>query len=165
MFPYEDLSLRLFGTDNVTSPFHHPSILSVFSPPPSLSLSPTSSIPQTPLSVHPSNTLSCPCPPTPLLSAYPANGSWDKLKRPAQFLSIPRSSLILHAFGTFLMLLSAFIVTISAWTAKGCKNADDDPHASLGDTYKDDLKQWCDTKKASAIFDWYVSRPISIASC
>ena len=66
------------------------------------------------------------------------------------------------------MLLAAFIVTISgelwmfsaitqltpAWTAKGCKNPDDDPHASLGDGFKDGLKQWCTTKKASAIFDW-----------
>lgn len=38
---------------------------------------------------------------------------WDKLKRPAQFLAQTRSTLILHAFGTFLMLLAAFIVTIS----------------------------------------------------
>ena len=44
-----------------------------------------------------------------------------------------------------------------AWTAKGCKNPDNDPHASLGDGFKEGLKQWCTTKKASAIFDWYVS--------
>lgn len=81
---------------------------------------------------------------------------WDKLRRPAQFLGVPRVMLILHAFGTFIMLLSAFIVTISAWTSKGCKNPDDDPHASLGDEFKDGLKQWCTTKKASAIFDWQV---------
>ncbi|WRT68953.1 uncharacterized protein IL334_005935 [Kwoniella shivajii] len=79
---------------------------------------------------------------------------WDKLRRPAQFLGQTRSTFILHAFGTFIMLLSAFIVTISAWTEKGCKNADDDPHADLGDTFKDDLKDWCTTKKASAVFDW-----------
>jgi hypothetical protein len=52
------------------------------------------------------------------------------------------------------MLLAAFIVTISAWTAKGCKNADNDPHADLGDDFKNGLKQWCTTKKASAIFEW-----------
>ncbi|WWC91316.1 uncharacterized protein L201_006259 [Kwoniella dendrophila CBS 6074] len=80
---------------------------------------------------------------------------WDRLKRPAQFLNQTRSTFILHAFGTFLMLLCSFIVTISAWTAKGCKNADNDPHADLGDSYKDGLKDWCTTKKASAIFDWF----------
>nr|XP_019047949.1 hypothetical protein I302_04569 [Kwoniella bestiolae CBS 10118]OCF26879.1 hypothetical protein I302_04569 [Kwoniella bestiolae CBS 10118] len=80
---------------------------------------------------------------------------WDRLKRPAQFLNQTRSTFILHAFGTFLMLLSAFIVTISAWTSKGCKNPDDDPNADLGDDFKDGLKDWCTTKKASAIFDWF----------
>jgi hypothetical protein len=38
---------------------------------------------------------------------------FDRLKRAAQFLSQTRSTFILHAFGTGLMLLSAFIVTIS----------------------------------------------------
>ncbi|WVQ64016.1 uncharacterized protein L199_002175 [Kwoniella botswanensis] len=80
---------------------------------------------------------------------------WDRLKRPAQFLNQTRSTFILHAFGSFLMLLSAFIVTISAWTAKGCKNPDDDPNADLGDDFKNGLKDWCTTKKASAIFDWF----------
>nr|XP_018259072.1 uncharacterized protein I303_08615 [Kwoniella dejecticola CBS 10117]OBR81230.1 hypothetical protein I303_08615 [Kwoniella dejecticola CBS 10117] len=80
---------------------------------------------------------------------------WDRLKSPARFLGQTRSTFILHAFGTFLMLLSAFIVTISAWTAKGCKNPDDDPHADLGDDFKNGLKDWCTTKKASAIFDWF----------
>nr|XP_019009744.1 uncharacterized protein I206_05304 [Kwoniella pini CBS 10737]OCF48525.1 hypothetical protein I206_05304 [Kwoniella pini CBS 10737] len=79
---------------------------------------------------------------------------WDKLKSPARFLGQTRSTFILHAFGTFLLLLCAFIVTISAWTAKGCKNADNDPHADLGDDFKNGLKDWCTTKKASAIFDW-----------
>ncbi|WVF65656.1 hypothetical protein IAT40_000387 [Kwoniella sp. CBS 6097] len=80
---------------------------------------------------------------------------WDRFKRPAQFLNQTRSTFILHAFGTFMSLLCAFIVTISAWTAKGCKNADDDPHADLGDDFKSGLKDWCTTKKASAIFDWF----------
>ncbi|KAK8843387.1 hypothetical protein IAR55_007044 [Kwoniella newhampshirensis] len=80
---------------------------------------------------------------------------WDRLKRPAQFLAQTRTTFILHTFGTSAMLLAAFIVTISAWTAKGCKDADSDPHAGLGDHYKDGLKQWCTTKKASAIFDWF----------
>ncbi|WVN87768.1 uncharacterized protein L203_102963 [Cryptococcus depauperatus CBS 7841] len=79
---------------------------------------------------------------------------WDKLKRAAQFLAQSRSTLILHAFGTLLMLFAAFIVTISAWTAKGCKKADDDPHADLGDDYKNSLNDWCTTKKASAVFTW-----------
>ncbi|OWT38574.1 hypothetical protein C362_03540 [Cryptococcus neoformans Bt1] len=82
---------------------------------------------------------------------------WDKLKRPAQFLAQTRSTLILHAFGTFLMFLAAFIVTISAWTEKGCKNSSNDPHSDLGDSYKNGLRNWCKTKKASAIFDWLSS--------
>ena len=90
-------------------------------------------------------------PPRPITTTY---SRWDKLRRPAQFLAVARSTLILHAFGTALMLLAAFIVTISAWTAKGCKNADNDPHADLGDDFKNGLKQWCTTKKASAIFEW-----------
>ncbi|KAL7421219.1 hypothetical protein Q5752_004104 [Cryptotrichosporon argae] len=80
---------------------------------------------------------------------------WDKLKRPAQFLAQSRSTLILHAFGCFLMLLAAFIVTVSAWTEKGCKDAANDPHESLGDSYTAGLGTWCNTKKASAIFDWF----------
>lgn len=52
------------------------------------------------------------------------------------------------------MLLAAFIVTISAWTNAGCKNPDNDKHQDLGDDYKNGLKGWCRTKKASAIFDW-----------
>lgn len=79
---------------------------------------------------------------------------WDKMKRPAKFLAEPRSTLILHAFGSLLMIIASLIVTISAWTAKGCKDSDNDPHASLGDSYKKGLGQWCTTKKASAIFDW-----------
>lgn len=92
---------------------------------------------------------------------------WDKLKRTAQFLSQPRSKLILSIFGALLMLVAAFIVTISAWgapvgcliltrvlTIQGCKNPDNDPHHELGDDFKKGLKSWCTTKKASAIFDW-----------
>lgn len=37
---------------------------------------------------------------------------------------------------------------------QGCKNADDDPHADLGDDYKNGLKGWCRTKRASSIIDW-----------
>lgn len=47
-----------------------------------------------------------------------------------------------------------FITTISAWTEPGCKNADNDPHASLGDSFKNALPGWCSTKKAGAIFFW-----------
>lgn len=38
---------------------------------------------------------------------------WDRLKRPAQFLAQIRSRLILQALNTAVILLSAFIVTIS----------------------------------------------------
>ncbi|RXK35622.1 hypothetical protein M231_07102 [Tremella mesenterica] len=67
---------------------------------------------------------------------------WDKMKRPAKFLAEPRSTLILHTFGTGLVLLAAMITTISGWGDKGCKNADNDPHAGLGDSYKKALPQW-----------------------
>ncbi len=33
---------------------------------------------------------------------------------------------------------------------------DDDPHASLGNQFKEGLAQWCTTKKASGIFGWSV---------
>ncbi|GFZ47485.1 hypothetical protein JCM24511_05229 [Saitozyma sp. JCM 24511] len=79
---------------------------------------------------------------------------WDRMKRPAQFLAQGRTMVILHAFGSLLMLLSAMIVTISAWTEAGCKDPDNDPNASKGDDFKNGLKQWCNTKKASGIFDW-----------
>ena len=42
----------------------------------------------------------------------------------------------------------------AAFGAPGCKNADDDPHAELGDDYKAELGQWCTTKKACAVFIW-----------
>ena len=48
----------------------------------------------------------------------------------------------------------SFIVTISAWTEPGCKNADNDPHAKLGDSFKNGLSGWCATKKAGAVFFW-----------
>jgi hypothetical protein len=44
-----------------------------------------------------------------------------------------------------------------AWTAKGCKNPANDPHASLGEEFQNGLKQWCTTKKASGFFNWYVA--------
>jgi hypothetical protein len=50
--------------------------------------------------------------------------------------------------------LYRFITTISAWTEPGCKNADNDPHASLGDSFKSALPGWCEMKKAGAIFFW-----------
>jgi len=43
---------------------------------------------------------------------------------------------------------------VLAFTEPGCKNPENDPHASLGDDYKSGLEQWCTTKKASAVFDW-----------
>lgn len=46
------------------------------------------------------------------------DSSFDKCKRVAQFLSQARSTLILHAFGTLILGITAFIVTISAWGAK-----------------------------------------------
>jgi hypothetical protein len=53
-----------------------------------------------------------------------------------------------------LTYLFSFIVTISAWTEPGCKKADDDPNAKLGDDFKNGLSGWCSTKKAGAVFLW-----------
>jgi hypothetical protein len=47
-----------------------------------------------------------------------------------------------------------FITTVSAWTEPGRNNAHNDPHASLGDSFKNALPGWCETKKAGAIFFW-----------
>jgi hypothetical protein len=55
-----------------------------------------------------------------------------------------------------MFVLASFIVTISAWTEPGCKNAANDPHAeALGDDFKAGLPGWCSTKKAGAIFFWF----------
>jgi hypothetical protein len=51
-------------------------------------------------------------------------------------------------------ILARFIMTISAWTEPGCKNAANDPNAKKGDQFKNALAGWCDTKKAGAIFTW-----------
>jgi hypothetical protein len=47
-----------------------------------------------------------------------------------------------------------FITTISAWTEPGCENADNDPYASLGDSFKNALPGRCETKKVGVIFFW-----------
>lgn len=46
------------------------------------------------------------------------------------------------------------MTTISAWTESGCKNASNDPHASLGQDFINGLPSWCSTKKAGCIFFW-----------
>lgn len=52
-----------------------------------------------------------------------------------------------------------FVVTISAWTQPGCKDAKKDPSAeSNGDAFKKALPGWCITKKAAAIFFWIAFR-------
>ena len=52
-------------------------------------------------------------------------------------------------------VLKRFIVTISAWTEPGCKDANKDPNAKAkGDGFKNGLDGWCSTKKAGAIFFW-----------
>lgn len=50
-----------------------------------------------------------------------------------------------------------FVCFHTAWTEKGCKNPSNDPHSDLGDSYKNGLQNWCKTKKASAIFNWFSS--------
>lgn len=79
---------------------------------------------------------------------------YDRLIRLAQALQEVRVAFILASAGLLWSLLVSFVTTISAFTQAGCKNPDNDPHASLGDTYKQQLKGWCSTKKAGAIFFW-----------
>ncbi|KAI0648892.1 hypothetical protein C8Q79DRAFT_998843 [Trametes meyenii] len=79
---------------------------------------------------------------------------YDKGARLARALKEVRVGFILSGTGTAVSLLIAFIVTISAWTEPGCKNADRDPHADKGDNFKKGLGGFCSTKKAGAIFFW-----------
>ncbi|OBZ72337.1 hypothetical protein A0H81_07509 [Grifola frondosa] len=79
---------------------------------------------------------------------------YDKGARLARALKEVRVGFILATTGTVVSLLISFIVTISAWTEAGCKNADNDPHADKGDDFKKGLSGWCSTKKAGAIFFW-----------
>ncbi|KAL4247963.1 hypothetical protein ABKN59_008937 [Abortiporus biennis] len=74
--------------------------------------------------------------------------------RLARALKEVRVSFILSTTGVAVSLLISFIVTISAFTEPGCKNADNDPHASLGDDFKKGLDGFCNTKKAAAVFFW-----------
>ncbi|KIY53791.1 hypothetical protein FISHEDRAFT_32687 [Fistulina hepatica ATCC 64428] len=79
---------------------------------------------------------------------------YDRLSTLARALKEVRVRFILTTTGLAFSLLIAFVVTISAWTEAGCKNADNDPHESLGDSFKNGLSGWCNTKKAAAIFFW-----------
>ncbi|KAL0571387.1 hypothetical protein V5O48_010575 [Marasmius crinis-equi] len=79
---------------------------------------------------------------------------YDKFVRLARALKEVRVGFILTGTGTTASLLIAFIVTISAWTQPGCKNADNDRNADKGDDFKKGLPGWCNTKKAAAIFLW-----------
>lgn len=80
---------------------------------------------------------------------------YDKFVRIARALKEVRVSFILTGTGAITSLLIAFIVTISAWTEPGCKDAQKDPHASKGSGFTDALPGWCSTKKAAAIFLWF----------
>ncbi|KAG2353840.1 hypothetical protein BDR07DRAFT_1342311 [Suillus spraguei] len=79
---------------------------------------------------------------------------YGKLVRLALALKEVRVGFILVGSGCIFSLLIAFVTTISAWTEAGCKNAANDPHASLGDAFTSALPGWCSTKKAGAIFFW-----------
>ncbi|KAG1750232.1 hypothetical protein EDB19DRAFT_1679160 [Suillus lakei] len=74
---------------------------------------------------------------------------YDKLTRLARALKEVRVGFILVGSGLHLQPPHRV-----PWTEAGCKNADNDPHASLGDTFKAALPGWCSTKKAGAIFFW-----------
>jgi len=99
---------------------------------------------------------------------------YDKLARLARALKEVRVGFILNGSGTVLNLLiacvclasyhvqvlnyppcSSFITTISAWTQPGCKDPEKDPHAGdRDDGFKNGLPNWCNTKRAGAIFFW-----------
>ncbi|KAI6042464.1 hypothetical protein EDC04DRAFT_2658242 [Pisolithus marmoratus] len=79
---------------------------------------------------------------------------YDKLVKLATALKEVRVGFILTGVGCTFSLLIAFVTTISAWTEAGCKNASNDPHASLGDDFVAALPGWCSTKKAGCIFFW-----------
>ncbi|KAJ7056552.1 hypothetical protein C8F01DRAFT_1154082 [Mycena amicta] len=79
---------------------------------------------------------------------------YDKVIRLARALKEVRVGFILTGTGTTFSLLIAFATTISAFTQAGCKDADKDPHADKGDSFKSGLSGWCSTKKAGAIFFW-----------
>lgn len=79
---------------------------------------------------------------------------YNKGARLARALNEVRVGFIMVGAGTAISLLIAFIVTISAWTEPGCKDANNDPHASKGQTYRNDLSGWCSTKKAGGVFFW-----------
>ncbi|KAH7884561.1 hypothetical protein F5I97DRAFT_1890345 [Phlebopus sp. FC_14] len=79
---------------------------------------------------------------------------YDKFARLARALKEVRVGFILTGTGCTFSLLIAFITTISAWTEPGCKNASDDPHASISKDFVAALPGWCSTKKAGCIFFW-----------
>jgi len=79
---------------------------------------------------------------------------FNKGARLARAMSEPRVGFICAGTGVTVSLLIAFIMTISAWTEPGCKNAANDPHASLGKAFQAALPGWCSTKKAGAVFLW-----------
>ncbi|EGN99047.1 hypothetical protein SERLA73DRAFT_90203 [Serpula lacrymans var. lacrymans S7.3] len=79
---------------------------------------------------------------------------YDRFARLARAMKEVRVGFILTGTGVTLSLLIAFIVTISAWTEPGCKDANNDPNAGKGDGFKNGLPGWCSTKKAAAIFFW-----------
>jgi hypothetical protein len=87
---------------------------------------------------------------------------YDKFMRLARALKEVRVAFILAGAGTAFNLLIAFVVTISAWTEPGCKDADNDPNASKGDAFKSGLDGWCSTKKAGAIFFWLASASVGL---
>ncbi|KAF9243555.1 hypothetical protein BU15DRAFT_42893 [Melanogaster broomeanus] len=79
---------------------------------------------------------------------------YDKFTRLARALKEVRVGFILTGTGCTFSLLIAFVTTISAWTEAGCKNANNDPHASISKDFVAGLPGWCSTKKAGCIFFW-----------
>jgi len=80
----------------------------------------------------------------------------DKFVGLARALKEVRISFILTGAGLTFSLLISFIVTISAWTEPGCKDAKSDPNAEAkGDDFVNGLSGWCITKKSGAIFFWF----------
>jgi hypothetical protein len=79
---------------------------------------------------------------------------------------------VISGSGTCISLLGAIVVSASGtshfpyhtrsldlpclpvFSQPGCRDPFKDPHFKLGDKYRDGLKGWCVTKKATAVFLW-----------
>ncbi|CAG7849650.1 SubName: Full=Uncharacterized protein {ECO:0000313/EMBL:CCA71321.1} [Serendipita indica DSM 11827] len=80
---------------------------------------------------------------------------YDRLAGLFRALRVTRVALICNGIGIFFSLITAFVTTISVFTQPGCKDPKKDPSAkSAGKAFVAGLPDWCQTKRAGAIFFW-----------